>query len=373
MGGWRIRGRAVLAAALLRVTSAAAATTVEPIARLTLEGGYDSNARYDGHSADQVAKVAPEVGVRLRDHTYVLIGTYGGEYVWYEQLAPRGAWNQRGGLQLDAHLDRRTSLAGDLRVSEVFDPAALAQAGVFRPGGQRALLAGGRARLEWRTDRLDAVAITYAERTVVFEDGTGGAMHAPGVEALRRIDERLSLGAAYAFGAYQTFQPGADARATSHGVRLRARWRAERHLALEAWVGPALWIPEGSAAVVPEAFVEALHSTRGLDLRVNAGHGLGIGATAQPGLVDAAEVGLERRFGRDWFVRGDGGLWHSGAAPTGEGAVTGYAGAAEAGVILAGGLRLSLRGAHYGRADAAVAMYRRTTLGLRLGWELRAR
>jgi hypothetical protein len=360
-------------AALLRATTAAAGTAVEPIARLSLEEGYDSNALYDGNSADQVTRMSPDLGLRLRDHGFALAGTYGGEYLRYKRLAPGGVWNQRAALSLDTRLDRRTSVAGDVRASQTYDPAALAQAGVFRTGPQRALIAGGRARLEWRADRADTAALTYGGRTVIFQDHTGGAMHQPGVEALRRIDERLSLGAAYAFGAYQSFAPGADTHATSHAIRLRARWQAERHLSLDAWVGPARWIPEGSAAVVPEGFVMALYATRGLDLRVNLGHGLGLGATAQPGLVDAAEYGLERRWGRSWFARSDGGLWRSGEAPTMAGAATGYAVAAEVGRILAGGLRLSLRGAHYGRADAQVPMYERTTVGLRLAWELQAR
>jgi hypothetical protein len=374
MGGWRVRGRAVLAAALLRTTLAAAATTVEPIARLSLEGGYDSNVLLDGHSEDQVVRFAPDVGLRLRDHHLDLAATYGGELLWYERLAPQGVWNQRAALTLDTRLDRRTSLGGDLRVWQAFDPAQLAQAGIFRVGGQRALLVFGRSRLEWHADRPDSVALTYLERTVLFDDKTGGAMHAPGVEVLRRVDERLQLGAAYAFGAYTSFLPGEDEHASSHGVRMTARWRATRHLALEAWAGPALWLPQGGAsAILPEVFLQALVATRGLDLRVSVGHALGLGATAQPGVVDSAEVGLEKRWGRSWFLRGDGGLWHSGLAPTGEGAVTGYATASEVGLILHGGLRLSLRGAHYGRADAVVPQYQRTTLGLRVAWELQPR
>jgi hypothetical protein len=372
MGGWRNCGRAVLAAALLRATTAAAATTVEPIARLSLEGGYDSNVLNDGHSADRLARVTPEAGLRLRDHGLQLAGAYGGEWLWYEQLAPQGIWNHRARLSLDARLDRLTSLKGDARAWQTFDPAALAQAGVFR-AGQRALIVDGRVRLERRMDRHVTVAFNYLERTVRFDDGTGGAMHAPNVEALRHVDERLALGPVYAFGAYRSFSPVGDLTATSHGVRLLARWQAERHLALEAWTGPALWIPAGAPSVVPEVFLQALYGTRGFDLRANVGHGLGLGATAEPGLVDSAEFGLERRFGRSWFARGDGGLWHSGAVPNGDGAVTGYAAGGEAGVILSGGLRVSLRGAHYGRADASVPMYERTTLGLRLGWELQAR
>jgi hypothetical protein len=277
-------------------------------------------------------------------------------------------------VALDARPTYRTALTGGLRLSQAYDPAALAQAGVFRTGRQRALVVNGNARFGWRADELRELAGTFNERTVSFQDGTGGAMHAPGVEVLQQLDRRLWVGAAYGLGVFQSFNPGApDQVAYAHAVRLRARWEAARHVSVNTWAGPALWLPGGSSAVVPEAFAELLVGTRGLDLRVNAGHALGIGATAQPGIVDSFEVGGGRRFGRRWFLRGDGGVWRSGAAPSGDGAVTGYAVAGEAGTILDGGLRLSVTAAHFARADSAAPQYRRTMVGLRLGWELKQR
>lgn len=375
MGAWRGVGMAVVVAALLRATVASAGTVVEPIARLSLEGGYDTNTLYDGRSADTIGRISPEAGLRLHAPLWDLRTTYGGELVYYERMAPGGFWNHRGALSLDARPSRLTAFSGAVRASQAYDPAGLAAVGVFRTGRLRALVVGARARLDWRLDQTVGTALTMTERTVVFQDGTGGAMHSPGVEALWRFGERLSLGAAYGFGIFQSFAPAPapDELALSHAARFRLRWRAERHVTIDASAGPALWLPSGSAAVVPEAFVEALIATRGFDLRAAVGHGLGIGATAQPGLVDSAELGLERRIGRSWFARGEGGLWRSGAAPSGSGAVTGYAIGGEAGAILGGGLRLSVTGAHYGRADAAAAQYRRSTIGLRLGWELRAR
>ena len=375
MGAWRI-GKAVAVAALLRATTAAAGTVMEPIARLSLEGGYDSNALYDGRSADSVGRVAPEVGLRLHDPRFNLNTSYRGEYVYFEQLAPGGFWNHRGSLSLDARPTFRTTFTGAFSLSQAFDPAALAQAGVFRTGLQRALVLGGRARLDWRASEVIDAAVTYSEETVTFQDGIGGAMHAPTVEVLRRVDRRFALGLAYGLGVFQSFGPGpgADTLATSNAARLRARWRLERHLSVNAWAGPAFWSPQqGKSAVVPEGYVDLVLATRGLDLRVDASHALGIGATAQPGIVDAVEFGAERRFGRTWFVKGDGGLWHSGAAPTGQDAVTGYAIEGEAGRILAGGLRVSLTGAHFGRADSSAAAFRRTWVGMRMGWELQAR
>src|SRR5690242_21888902 len=103
MGTSRRLGKAALCAAILfAATRSGASTVVEPIARLTLEGGYDSNALYDGSGSDRLGRISPDVGLRLRDHTWDLRLVYGGDWVYYERLAPRGFWNHRGLLQLDA-------------------------------------------------------------------------------------------------------------------------------------------------------------------------------------------------------------------------------------------------------------------------------
>src|SRR5690242_19887113 len=114
MGAWRI-GKAVVVAALLRAAPAAAGTVMEPIARLSLEGGYDTNPLYDGRSGDNVGRIAPDVGLRLHDPLWDLKTTYGGELVYYERLAPGGTWNHRGTLSLQARPSYRTTVAGDLR------------------------------------------------------------------------------------------------------------------------------------------------------------------------------------------------------------------------------------------------------------------
>jgi len=375
MGAWRILETAAAAAALLCAARASGGTVVEPIARLFLEGGYDSNPLYDGSAGEGTARLAPDVGLRLHAPLWDLRGTYGGELVYLERTASGGIWNQRGALSLEARPTRRSSLSGNVQLAQAFDPAGLARVGVFRAGRQRALVVVGRAQLEWRADRTTYVGGTMRERAVVFEDGSGGAMHAPGVEALWRLEQRVDLGAAYGLGVFQSFSPAqASETAFSHAVRARARWRATRHASVNAWAGPALWLPQGaSSAVVPEAYVELMLATRGLDLRMNVGHGLGLGATAHPGLVDAWEVGAERRFGRSYFARGEGGLWRSGTVPRGSDAVLGYAAGGEAGIRFQDGLRLSLAAANYGRLDGSGEQFRRTTAGLRLGWELPVR
>jgi hypothetical protein len=375
MGAWRMVRAAAAAAALLFAPRASGGMVVEPIARLYLEGGYDSNPLFDGGESARSARVLPDVGLALRAPLWALRGTYGGELVYLDWTAPARMWNHRAALSLDARPTRRTTLAGAAQLSQAVDPAGLARVGVFRTGRHRALVVAGRGRLEWRAERDVIVAATLLEQTVLFDDRTGGAMHGPGVEALWRRGRRLWLGGAYGLGVFQSFEPppGADLTSTSHAVRARLRYQASRHVSIGAWAGPALWLPAEGSSVVPEAFAELLLATRGLDLRVNVGHGLGIGATARPGIVDALELAAERRFGRTWFTRGSGGMWRSGTAPTGRDGVTGYAIGGEAGVRLENDLRLSITAARYGRVDEPLAAYERTTVGLRLGWELPSR
>ena len=376
MGAWRIMETSAAVAALLCATRASGGTVVEPIARLSLEGGYDSNPLYNGRAGEGTARVSPDVGLRLHDPLWDLRGSYGGDFVYFERSAPGGIWNQRGALWLDARPTRRSMLSGNVQVAQAFDPAGLARVGVFRTGRQSALLVTGRGKVEWRADRTVWVAGTMNERTVVFDDRSGGAMHAPGAEALWRVGgHRIELGGAYGFGMFQSFVPGQpDETAFSHAIRARARWQATRHASVNAWAGPALWLPQaGSSAMVPEAWVELLLATRGLDLRTNVGRGLGLGATAHPGLVDAWEVGVERRLARRYFARGAGGFWRSGTVPRDADAVIGYAAEAEAGMRFQDGVRLSLAAANYGRLDSAEQQYARTTIGLRLGWELPVR
>ena len=375
MGAWRISGTVAAAAALLCATRASGGTVVEPIARLSLEGGYDSNPLYDGGASSRSARISPDVGLRLHAPLWDLRGTYGGELVYLDPAAPGGIWNQRGALSLAARFTRRTTFSGAAQLSQAFDPAGLARVGVFRTGRQKALVIAGAGRLDWRADRRVDTGITYVERTVLFDDGSGGAMHAPTAEALWRFGRRLLLGGAYGFGVFQSFEPAPrrDDTALSHAVRARIRWQATRHVSLNAWGGPALWLPAEGSSIVPEAFAEALLATRGLDVRVTVGHGLGIGATARPGLVDSLEFGAERRYGRRWFVRGDGGMWRSGTVPSGSDAVVGYAVGGEGGMRFENGVRLSLAGARYGRTDDSSGEFDRTTVGVRLGWELRLR
>jgi hypothetical protein len=373
MGAWRRLGEAAALAAILSAgTRAGASTVMEPIARLSLEGGYDTNALYDGAGGDRMGRVSPELGLRLRDPLWELRATAGGDFIYYQRLAPGGIWNQRGALTLHGRPTRRTVLDGSLRASWAYDPVGLAQAGVFRPGQQSAFLLGMRMRGDWKALRRLGLAATWTERAVIFEDRTGGAMHAPGLEGMWAETERLSVGSSYAFGLFQDFDPGHRGTSTSHGLRARARYRLTRHLTLDVGAGPALYLGS-KTSVVPEATVELLGASRGWDLRLTAAHGLALGMTALPGLVDSFEFGGDRVWRRRWYVHSDGGLWRSGSAPSGADAVTGYAVAGEGGTFLRENLRLGLGFTRFARLDDASPAYRRTTFGLRLGWEMRAR
>lgn len=371
MGARRGLGAVVLAVLVLVAARAEAATVWEPIARLSVEGGYDSNVLYDGSGGDRMTRISPEVGLRLRGRRVDLRAGFGGDWVTYQELQPGGTWNHRAALELDARLTRRVALSGRLRGSYAYDPVGLALLGVFRSGSEAALVANGRFRAEWRATERVAVAALLTEETVQFADRTGGAMHGPGLEALWRSDRRIDLGAAYRLGVFQSFEaaPLADDLAFSHGVRARARWRATRRMALDAAAGPALWRGSETTAVVPEASLHLVGSGRGWDLRAGVSRGLGLGSTARPGLVDGLEAGGLRRLGRV-ELRGEGGVWRSGTAPSGDDATTGYALVGEAALLVGGGVRLGIAGTHFARMDDPSAALRRTTLGLRLGWEL---
>lgn len=371
MGSSRRLGKAALCAAVLfAATRSGASTVVEPIARLSLEGGYDSNALYDGSGSDRTSRISPDVGLRLRDHTWDLRLVYGGDWVYYERLAPRGFWNHRGFLQLEARPTRRTRVEAEGRGFVTFDQIGLSLMGVFRTGRDSATILQGRGRVEYREDRSVDVAGSFLERSVLFGDGTGGAMHQPSAEVLYRWDPRLSFGGAYALSVFQEFDPTGQTLSYSHALRGRMTYRLTRRLTLDAYAGPAMWHRPGDYAVVPEASVQLLGTSRFWDYRLLVQHGLGIGTTARPGLVNTFEFGAVRRFLRRYELHADGGVWNSGTAPSGGNAVTGYAVEGEAALLVGGGVRLALAAAHFARLDTSSAALQRTTVGLRLGWEL---
>lgn len=373
MGARTGSGIAALCLAVLLPARAAAVTVVEPIARLSVEGGYDSNALFLGQGSDRTGRISPDLGLRLHDHLWDLKAVYGGDYLVYERLQPNGIWNHRGELRLDATPTQRTTVALLAKGGYALDPIGLAQMGIFRTGKTSAWTLFGKGRVAWQALRRLELAATVNDRTVVFSDHTGGAMHAPGAEALWLVTERLAVGGAYAGGLFQGFDPKGDTIAYSNGVRARARYAVTRLIEVDGYAGPAMWHGPGGTAIVPEIGGELRLAGRWSDLRVSVGHALGIGSTARPALVDSAELGAVHRFGRTYDVRVDGGIWRSGNVPGGGNATLGYAAEGEAGMVVGAGVRLALALTHFARIDNLSSALDRTTVGIRLGWALPTR
>jgi hypothetical protein len=337
-----------------------------------MEGAYDSNPLYDGR-ADERTRVSPEFGVKLSDHVWEFLGSYGGDYLSYRRIHPEGVWNHRLALDLAAHPTPRIHIVGTLRGTYAQDAIGLAQMGIFHEVSTRALVIIGTGRIEQDLDRWWVLGAHLTERVVRFDDYTGGAMHAPSLELLRRIDERLLVGGAYAFTVFNDFHPVLSSVAYAHAVRGRARYHLTRFLEADAFAGPAFWSGPDGQAVVPEAGIELRLTRRDWDLRTTAWHGLGLGSTADPSLVNVLEFGTVRRFGRTFDLRADGGLWHSGEVPTGDHPSLGIAASGEAGWYLTRQMRLALATSYTAQLYDTSPMLRRFTLGVRMGWELPVR
>lgn len=372
--GARWLSRAVLSLALLLSGArAAASTVVEPIARLFLEGGYDSNPFYDGTGSDTVGRIAPEVGILARDHLWNLRLTYGGDYVVHEQTGGEGGWNQHAGLALDMRPTRRLMLRASARFDYAFDPLGLAAMGIFREAHAAAIFANGRGRGEYRLTHLFDATAEVNERVVRFDDTTGGAMHAGSLGLLARLGHAVRAGASYGLSVFQSFETDRNEIAFAHALKARAELRASRTLQVNVSAGPALWLGPDGSTIVPEASVELLHTTRDNDVRIGVQHGLGIGSTARPSLVDSAEMGAAWRIGHRVVLRGDAGLWRSGIAPSGDGSTLGYAAGGEAALVFRSGTRLGLYVNRYARIENPDPALERTIIGLRFGWALETR
>src|SRR5512142_3279315 len=93
MGAFRRTTKAMMVAAVLCAGARAGASVqVEPIARLSLEGGYDSNILYNGQGGETMGRVSPELGFQLRDHTWNLGGVAGGDLLTYPHRSTT-VWN----------------------------------------------------------------------------------------------------------------------------------------------------------------------------------------------------------------------------------------------------------------------------------------
>lgn len=371
MGRRSLLGVAALLASL-PAARVRAETQMEPIARLSVAAGYDSNVLFDGRG-DQASRVSPELGLKLRDHLWDFTGVYGVDYLQYQHLRPEGVWNQRGVASFAAAPSERFNASGTLKGTYADDPVGLAQAGIFRTGQERALYILGGVRAEYGVTRRLLVGAGLAERFIRFEDSTGGAMHGPSVEMLRALNERVYLGGAYAITTFQDFQPTQTQLTFAHALRARMRYKVTRFLEGDAYAGPALWSGPGGRSMVPEAGAELRLAQRDWDLRVSAAHALGLGSAGTPALVNSVELGTDRRFGRKFDVRSSGGIWQTGEVPTGRNATLGFAISAEGGWHVTRELRLALAGSYLSPLDNSSPVLRRTTVGIQMGWELPVR
>ncbi|HTP26343.1 MAG TPA: hypothetical protein VMK12_11880 [Anaeromyxobacteraceae bacterium] len=369
-GSVGLPGAAAIVAAILCTSVPAAATVqVDPVARLTVEGGYDSNALYNGRGGD-MSRVSPDLGIEARDHTWRLNLLAGGDLLMYEQNSNSPIWNERGSLVYHSQFAPRLMADAKLNATYASDPIGLAKLGIFSQQG--AFVATGGARVAWRIDPFWKATGTFDESLVRFNDGTGAASHVPGLEVTRALSERLEVGGIYRFDVFDTLG-GPVQTSLANELFSVARYRFSHHGTLEGQVGSALWRSfTGSTSVLPEAALQLMVDEERLrrEVRVTLRHGVGLGLLAAPGLFDTAEVALTTRLSRRIEFHVDGGLWRSGDIPWGANGVTGYGMEGEVAWLFASGFRLGLAASRFARADSTVTTFNRNTVGLRFGWEL---
>jgi hypothetical protein len=291
---------------------------------------------------------------------------YGVDLYHYASRDDQSVVNQRGAVHLHSRLSPRTELELDGLVSFAPDPIGLARLGYVVADGD-ALLWRGDAKLSWRSTPRLTLAATFRERAARLA-GSGTALHAPGAEAAWRLDERTEVGASYRFNHFRAIGDATGRGGNAHEALAFGRWRWTRRLSLEAEAGPALWNGREGPAVVPVAGATLIASGRPGDLRVSARHGIGINALARSSLTDALEAGFAWRVRRTIVLRGDGGLWHGGLMPDGDGATTGYGISGELAWLVGAGLEVGLGASRFARIDTSASELRRNQIGLRVGW-----
>ncbi len=371
------RGRGVWRAACattfaLLCAKADASVVAGPIARLSVEGGYDSNVLYDGGGGSSMGHISPELGLHVRDHLWDMQLSYGGDVYAYgatRTLGPQRAWNHRGLFRLEARPRRSLTVKAEMNGSYSIDPVGLARLGLFQRVTQPALLLRGSERFTWRSGRRLSLSFTYAERDVLFDDRTGAGAHTPGVEAAWKLSPRSELGGAYRFDVFQASDPVLGGNSRAHELKAVYRYRLDRTLELEAEAGPAWWIGSDFRRLVPEASLRLAAQWREGAARVGYTHGVGLGSTANPGLSDGLEGVLTRRLSRHWRVHAEGGLWR-GADMRGEGTVWGYSVIGEVTYLLSRDVEIALAASRFARLDDLSPILQRNVLGLRVAWQL---
>jgi hypothetical protein len=363
---------AFAAAALLAAGWAEASVVAEPVARLAVEGGYDSNVRYDGRGGDRVAGVSPDLGFLLKDHTWNALASYGVDLLTYPTMAPGPILNQRGRLDLGWRIDPRTRFKLDFVGTYAPDPVALARLGIIEPGKGSALVIRGDSRLAWLATPRWTIAGTYAERDVAYDPKSGTLLHVPGAEAAYQLDPRTEVGAAYRFDYFQSITTGIPS-STAHEAKGIARWRWSRRISLEAEAGPAFWSGGDGSAVVPEAAGRFLASGREGELRLEVRHGLGISARSRPSLSDALEVGVVWRMSRSFRFRTENGIWRGATLPSGTNSNVGYGVAGELTWLATRDIEMGVGASRFAQLTEPSAATERNVVGVRIAWQLRNR
>lgn len=377
MGTRRLSKAVVLAAVLCAGARAAASVQVDPIARLSLEGGYDSNIMYDGRG-DGMGRISPDLGFQLRDHTWSFGLVAGGDLLAYPYRpqttgSSQTVWNQRGSLVLHMTPDPRLKIDANARGTYAYDPVGLARLGIFGGPTGSGLVAGGAFRAAYRLDPEWTAAGTFNEYVVRFSDGSGSASHTPGAELTRHFGPRLEAGGTYKFDYFQSLTPGAG-DATAHEFVAIMRYRWSRHVTFEGWAGGAVWNPhQGSTQVIPEGLAQLLGANRSGDLRLSLRHGVGLGIFGTPGLFDSVEGAFTWKVTHSWQLHADGGVWRSGDIPWGANSATGYGVDTELAYLISRQVKVGVGASRFARVDAGTSLYDRNIIGLRFGWELRHR
>jgi hypothetical protein len=362
---------------------AGAAPRAEPVARLVLEGGHDSNVLYRGMGADTVGRISPELGLAMEDHLWGARAIYGGDWIHHRTMPVADTWNHRGELGLDAHPLRALRFTTDISGAYAVDPAGMARMGVFLPARMDpapALILRADARAGWRLGRAFELGLTQRERAVLLEPSEGamgGALHASGIEALWVRGPRDRAGLAYRLDAFQRGSLSGLSRERSDVAlahELKGIWRreVERHIALELEAGPAFWDGWAGEALtaIPEAALRLLAESRRGALHLGARHGLSLGSLASPRVMDELELALLGRLGRSVTVRVQGAVYRSGAAPSNTGRTVGLLGEGEIRFRLGAGTHLGAFVSRFNRLDDPSPALARTVAGLRVGWEL---
>jgi hypothetical protein len=305
-----------------------AETEVLPTLRITAEQRYDDDLINRPINGGQfMAKLSPQVGLDVKDHTTLLHSYYAADVFLRQGSALAGFCNgqsqracidHRGSFDLKQALSRIWTLQGEAQVWRVADPTSLLRVGLARqisPVFYGFAEVSGTARLDPRTTlrtgyRFEAAKV-YDERNLPI-----GLTNSPFAELWHRVSRQTDLGLEYRFQYFSFGSATADSNALSAGYR----YQLARHTKFTAKAGPIFYRAHGTSArsgfaprVLLDLTQQASHRLTG---SISVGHDL-IGAA---GLFTAywAEWAMltgSYRLGKHTSVFGWGSLYRNGPAP----------------------------------------------------------